>query len=309
MLFWEMEVAIKGWVFHILDFFQRTFSYRILLAFADMLWLVLPFFISGILVSALIARYFPRLEKLSIFRRDGFVAIAVASLLGVFSPLATYLAVPFGALLIGMGFAVAPVLSFVVASPLMNPNLFILTAGVLGINMALARTVSAWLLGVIAGLLYLYLARRRVPLLDGKSDLQVPQKSQRTYRAEVWAQCKFVSKYLFISLLISAMVRVLVPAEWIAKALGAHASLSVLIAVALGVPLYSCGGAAIPIMRVLVDMGMTQGAVLAFFISGPATKLSTIYVFKAAMGSRMLAFYLIITLIGAILFGYIYEWM
>jgi len=297
---------MPDWLWHILDVLQKTYTYRVLLAFVELIWLVLPYFIAGILLIALLTRYFPKVEKLSFLRRDDFFAILIAAALGVISPLATYLAVPLGAMLIGMEFAAAPVIAFVVASPLMNPNLFVLTAGVLGLKLAIARTVSAWLLGILAGVLYQMLARRNVQLVTIAANSSMRARSQRSYWQEVWAQSKFVGKYFFISLLISAMVRELVPAEWIAKALGAHASLSILMAVALGVPLYSCGGAAIPIMRVLMDMGMTPGAVLAFFISGPATKLSTVYVYKAAMGGRMLVYYLGITLLGAFVLGFLY---
>ncbi len=297
---------MPDWMWHIFDVFRNTYTYRVAVAFAELFWLVLPYFVAGILLIALLTRYFPKVEKLPFFRRDDLFAIFIAAALGVISPLATYLAVPFGAMLINMEFATAPIIAFVVASPLMNPNLFVLTAGVLGLKLAIARTMSAWLLGIGAGVLYRVFARRNVQLLAINAKSSVRLTSKRSYWQEVWAHSKFVSKYFLISLLISAIVRELVPAELIAKALGAHASLSILIAVALGVPLYSCGGAAIPIMRVLMDMGMTPGAVLAFFISGPATKLSTVYVYKSAMGWKMLVFYLGLTLVGALVFGYLY---
>jgi uncharacterized membrane protein YraQ (UPF0718 family) len=76
-----------------------------------------------------------------------------------------------------------------------------------------------------------------------------------------------------------------------------------LVAIALGVPFYSCGGAAIPFVDVLSDMGMNKGAVLAFFIAGPATKLETLYIFKSLLGIKILIFYVVITVIGAFLAG------
>ncbi len=297
---------MPDWMWHIFEVFRNTYTYRVAVAFSELLWLVLPYFIAGVLLIALLTRYSPKVEKLSLFRRDDLLAVVIAAALGVISPLATYLAVPFGAMLINLGFAAAPVIAFVVASPLMNPNLFVLTAGVLGLKLAVARTVSAWLLGMIAGLVYRMLARKNVPLVALSASSTKRPRPRRSYWQEVWAHTKFVAKMFLVSVLISAMIRELVPAQWIAKALGAHASLSILIAVALGVPLYSCGGAAIPIMRVLMDMGMTPGAVLAFFISGPATKLSTVYVYKAAMGGKMLLYYLAITLVGACVLGFLY---
>ena len=73
-----------------------------------------------------------------------------------------------------------------------------------------------------------------------------------------------------------------------------------MVGIALGVPFYSCGGAAIPFVEVLSDMGMNKGAVLAFLIAGPATKLGTLYIFKSLLGIKIFIFYLVITVIGCI---------
>ena len=56
-----------------------------------------------------------------------------------------------------------------------------------------------------------------------------------------------------------------------------------------------------------MQMGMTPGAALAFFITGPATKFSTLSVFSAVLGRRSLGFYLTVMLLGAMLWGYVYP--
>jgi len=42
-------------------------------------------------------------------------------------------------------------MALMVASPLMNPNLFVLTAGVMGLEMAILRTLASFILGAAAG--------------------------------------------------------------------------------------------------------------------------------------------------------------
>ena len=54
-------------------------------------------------------------------------------------------------------------------------------------------------------------------------------------------------------------------------------------------------------------MGMGQGAALAFFITGPATKISTIVSLNAVLRRKTAVVYLAVTLIGGILFGYCYS--
>jgi uncharacterized membrane protein YraQ (UPF0718 family) len=89
--------------------------------------------------------------------------------------------------------------------------------------------------------------------------------------------------------------------------LGGNQSLSVFAAVALGIPLYACGGGAIPVMQVLYESGLSGGAVLAFFISGPGTRLSTIAALFTCMPRKLSVVYVSVIIIGAVVFGFVYN--
>jgi len=73
------------------------------------------------------------------------------------------------------------------------------------------------------------------------------------------------------------------------------------------VPFYQCSGASIPVMQTLAGLGLSQGAVLAFFISGPATKLSSMYALREAFGLRFLLFFAGYALAGAFAAGMIFN--
>jgi len=68
-----------------------------------------------------------------------------------------------------------------------------------------------------------------------------------------------------------------------------------------------CGGAAIPVVQQLADLGMYKGAVLAFFISGPITKISNLVVLQSVFKKTILIQYLVIGLAGAVFFGLVYN--
>ncbi len=298
---------MPDWFWHFYYTFQRTFTWKIFVTFWELFLLVLPYFVIGIFLAAFLTRFFYHIDKIQLFKKNNFLSLCISAFLGILSPLGTYVVLPIGAVLIKRGFSLPTVIAFVIASPLINPNLIILTAGVLGWPLALARTTSAWLLGVTGGYLIKVLHEKisltNVIIDDGK----VVFKTKRTFINEVLAHIKYITPYFLIALFISSMVRVLVPADWIVKTVGMNKSFSVLIGVGLGVPFYSCGGASIPVMHVLADMGMASGAILAFFIAGPATKLSTLFVFRQTLGTKLLLIYLIITLSGAVILGYLYN--
>ncbi|MBN1996776.1 permease [candidate division KSB1 bacterium] len=291
------------WKFY--SVWEKTLSFRIFVGFFELLWLVLPYFLLGLLVILLFDRFLPKLTQVSALKKNTIGAIIFASVLGVLSPLGTYVAVPICAILLRNGYPMAPIFAFMLATPLINPNLFILTAGMLGLPMAVARTVSAFILGIAAGIIIYFFPVS----IDKLSEHKKNHRRKENFWRHFFSHIKYVLKFFLIALFISSVVQVVVPSEWIVQTMGSRGGLSVFVAVGLGVPFYSCGGAAIPLIMVLKDLGMASGPILAFFISGPATKFSTLAVIKMTMGWRVFFFYLSVSMIGAVFFGLIYGWL
>jgi uncharacterized membrane protein YraQ (UPF0718 family) len=219
--------------------------------------------------------------------------------------LPTYAAIPIGLSLIPTGIPFSAVMAFIISSPLMNPSVFFLTATQLGIEMALVRTVTAFLLGIISGVFIMTIFKS---IYSTGTAIEVNQPSPpRTLLMDVYHNAKYVAKYFSIAILLSAAVKALIPPQAIADLLGTNAKAGTLIAIGMGVPFYSCGGAAIPFIETLMELGMSKGAVLAFFIAGPATKLETLYAFNSLLGAKVLIFYLSLTFIFSYISGFVYS--
>ena len=288
--------------------FLRTYTYRILDNFIELALDLLPFLLAGIVVVALLQRFIPRLSQVALLRSDSTIGIATAALAGMTAPLPVYLAVPFSAVLLAAGMPSAVVAAFLVACPLIDPNLFLLTLGAFGLPMALARVAAAFCLGAGAGLICRNLSGRYTLLPT--VNLSAPSTDKQNFGRPFWTalrkQSLFILKIFSISLLLSAALKALVPPEFIRTLFSGSGYTAILFAIALGVPFYQCGGASIPIMEALHQLGLSGGAVLAFFISGPATKLSALYAFQAGFGSRAVALYVAYTMACAFLAGIFY---
>ena len=113
----------------------------------------------------------------------------------------------------------------------------------------------------------------------------------------------FIAKFFVLGLFIAALVQTFLTREMVLIAVGPGSKWAVPAAVAMGVPLYACGGGTIPIVETM----MTAGAALAFFTAGPATKFSTLAVLTGVFGRRLLAFYLVVMIGGALVWGYGYP--
>ena len=103
------------------------------------IWHVLPFLLLSIGIAAyakasgadnLIARA---------FQGRALAMIAFAATMGALSPFCSCGVIPLIAALLTMGVPLAPVMAFWLASPLMDPSMFVLTAGTLGTEFALAQ--------------------------------------------------------------------------------------------------------------------------------------------------------------------------
>lgn len=120
------------------------------------------------------ARYIKRA-----FDAGPVTAILLATLVGAFSPFCSCGVIPvIAALLIG-GVPLAPVMSFWIASPSMDPEIFFLSVGTIGWNLAVWRLVGTLILSLAAGFITHYLSQTKwIPknVLKNTIGLNTPQR-------------------------------------------------------------------------------------------------------------------------------------
>jgi uncharacterized membrane protein YraQ (UPF0718 family) len=302
-----------------LDHFLASYTGRILMEALQLLGQLWPYLVGGIILSALIKLYISKERMGSFFtgKRSGLY-ILLAVLIGVVSPLGSYVIIPLSAALLVTGVPLYILMALMVSSPLMNPNLFVLTAGAMGLEMALLRTFSALLLGAIAGYGTLWLEQRKI-LLPGRVIREGTvftvngikrggmEATLRGFMIELYRMTRYISKYFFLAIILASAIKIAVNPKIIVRLFDSDNLISVILTTAAGVPFYVCGGAAIPVVQQLAEMGLSKGAALAYFISGPVTKISNLVIMQAAFKRIILFQYLAIGLIGAVVLGFLYN--
>ncbi len=286
---------------------------------------VAPYWILGIAIGSAIIQIIS-VEKIKKNRLlYGFPGIIAGAILGVISPLGLYGALPIAWSFAAAGVPTATIFAFLISTPLINPNLFIFTAGVFGYSMAFARLFSALLLGTIGGCIIWTLCRIKKESLVVSASLTISENRGIGHCRPVGPSCKkgsikgflhefhhflrFSTPYFFIAIALATIIEAFIPQDAIQSLLGSHNPFSVIIATGLSVPFYLCGGNTIPFIHQLVDSGMNQGAALAFFIAGPAAKMSNIAFLSPMLGVRGVMFFLTITISAAVLLGYSYGFI
>lgn len=88
--------------------------------------------------------------------------IVMAAFMGGLSPFCSCEVIPFIAAMLAVGAPLSAVMAFWLSSPLMDPAMFLITAGTLGVPFAVAKAVSAVSLGLFGGFMVKTFARTAV---------------------------------------------------------------------------------------------------------------------------------------------------
>jgi len=305
--------------YDLLNRFSGSYTRKILIEALDLLGQLWPYLVIGIILSTLVKTFISKQRMADFFsKRNHTTTILLASMIGVVSPIGSYIIIPMSAALLGIGVPLSVLMALMVSSPLINPNLFVLTAGAMGVEMAILRVMAAFLLGSIAGYTTLWLERKQIFNPSGvlkenqifSIEIFTDTGRERTLRGflhELYKMARYVSKFFFLAIVLAAAIKIAVNPSIIVRLFDSDNILSVILSTGAGVPFYVCGGAAIPVVQQLADLGMSKGAVLAYFISGPITKISNLIIIHAAFKRIILIQYLAIGMLGAVILGFLYN--
>jgi uncharacterized membrane protein YraQ (UPF0718 family) len=243
------------------------------------------------------------------------VSVISASIIGILSPLCTYGTIPVVIELYKSKVHIAPLLAFLAASSLMNPQLFIMTAGGISLEMALVRTIAVFIFSFAAGL-FCYLIPKKIII---RKDIQFYDKGGeeiinrgkklfivKLYIINCLKSLRHIGVYLLIGVFLGAIIELYIPKGLVSAAFRAGRVQSILAGALLGIPLSPCGGAAIPVVSGMIDSGMGKGTALAFFIVGPATRPAPLIAMSTLFTLFFLAAYCLFLIVSAVFMGLIY---
>ncbi len=300
----------------------------------EALWFVAPFLaVSAALAAAISASGVDRQIARVLIGRPATVIVA-AALFGALSPLCSVSVIPVVAGLLAAGVPLAPVMAFWIGSPLMDPEMFILTAAIIDVPFALTRALAALAMGLAAGYATHAVARHPAiarPLRDdipygrlssvwGSCGRYTPGEApavawafwrqparRQAFTAQTLAIGAFLLKWLTLAFVIESLLVALVPAEDVAGALGGAEWWVIPASVLVGVPTYLNAYAATPTVSALLDMGMQPGAALAFMTAGEVTSLPTAMSIFVLVRRGVFAWYLALGVAGALAVGVAYQ--
>jgi uncharacterized membrane protein YraQ (UPF0718 family)/copper chaperone CopZ len=241
-----------------------------------------------------------------------------AALFGVPLPLCSCGVIPVGTSLRRHGASPAATTSFLLSTPQTGVDSILVTYAMLGPLFAIYRPLLALITGLVGGGLVLLAprpARGRPDAVDDAATAAntcpddccapLPRSESRLLRALRYGFVTLprdIGGALLVGVVVAGLLTALVPADYLAGAIGGGV-LSVLIMMVLGVPIYVCATASVPIAAGLLHAGASPGAALAFLVAGPATNAATITTLWKVLGRRTTLLFLATVAAAALLRG------
>jgi uncharacterized membrane protein YraQ (UPF0718 family)/copper chaperone CopZ len=279
-------------------------------------YLLLGFLVAGVLSVVISPEW---VERHLGGRRLG--QVFTASLFGVPLPLCSCGVIPVAVSLRRHGAGKGATTAFLLSTPQTGVDSIAVTYGLLGPFLAVFRPVAALLTGFVGGsLVHLFAGDDQhqqgeaVGEAIGTScddDCCSPESRQRgpVRRALEYGLVTLprdIGKALLVGIVISGAISAVVEANTLQAYLGTGL-VPLLAAMLIGVPMYVCATASVPIALGLIHAGLSPGAALVFLITGPATNGAALATLWKALGRRTALLYLGTVIVCALASGLVVD--
>ena len=261
----------------------------------------------------------------SAFRGHDLRMIALASLIGAVTPVCGISVLPLVAGLLIARVPLAPIMAFWLSSPITSPNMLAITAGTLGWDFALIKTLAAFGIGMFGGLATWALTAAGglgAPTKDGGTLARIAGTAcsggLSTIRWDFWKEAVRRTAFLdvayrtarlmlpWLSLAFAAefFIKLYLPEDLVISWVGRDNAWAVPLAAVVGAPIYLDGNAALPLIRGLIEAGMRPDAAMAFLIAGGITSAWAAIPVFALVRLPVFALYIGLAVASSILAGW-----
>ncbi len=247
-----------------------------------------------------------------------FLGNIMAALLGIVTPFCSCSAIPMFLGFVEAGIPLGVTFSFLIAAPMINEVAIVLLLGLFGWEVTLIYILTGLFIAIFSGYLLEKLKLQKyvadwVFKMKAQQHQNNGQKISFNQRIEqgITLVKEIIGKiwvYIIAGIAIGAGAHGYVPEDYLAGALGNQNWYSVLLAIIVGIPLYSNAAGIIPIVSVLIEKGVTLGTALAFMMSVIGLSLPEIVILKKVLKWQLIAIFIGVVAIGIIIVGYLFNY-
>jgi uncharacterized protein len=269
-----------------------------------------------IFIISYIQSYFPpeRTKKI-LGGIKGIKGNILGALLGTITPFCSCSSIPIFIGFTSAGLPIGITFSFLISSPLVDLASLMLLMSFFGAKIAIAYVVVGLILAVVGGTLidkfglekYVEGYVREIENVDA-AVIQMTRKDRISYSKEqVGDIIKRVWLYVLLGVGIGAAIHNWIPQAVVENIIGGNNPFAVLLATAIGIPMYGDIFGTLPIAEALFGKGVGVGTVLSFMMAVTALSLPSIIMLSKVVKPKLLIIFVSIVAMGIVIIGYLFN--
>ncbi|KLE08236.1 permease [Aliarcobacter butzleri L355] len=247
------------------------------------------------------------------------VGHVMAAIFGIITPFCSCSAIP---LFLGFLQARIPLgvtFSYLISAPLSDAVVIAMLFSLFGWKIALLYVGIGLLIAIVAGLIIGSMNLEKEVLIEVKpinsccngSNSDETLFSQRV--REAWEYTKDIFKkiylYVIVGVGIGAFIHGYIPADFISQYAGGDVWYAPIVAVIMGIPMYSNAAGILPLVEVLTQKGMLLGTALAFMMAVVALSLPEAMILKRVLSLKLISIFFAIVGVAILLTGYLFNYL
>ncbi len=277
-----------------------------------------------VFISALVEIILMYVPEEKIRRRlsgAGVFGNIVAAGFGALTPFCACSTIPMTIGFLNAGVPFGSTMSFLIASPLLNPIILGMLGAMVGIKAMVAYFVIAFLCSILFGFLLEKIGAQKYvknvrlkpasccagshEVVD-KHSLPFPSKLKVAF-AGAWDSLRPIMGYLLVGVALGAGIYSYVPQDFVMKIAGPDNPFAIPVAAVLGIPLYIRAETAIPIGLALMGKGMSIGAVISLIIGGAGMAIPEMTMLASIFKKQLVAMIVLVIFLTAVVSGYLFN--
>lgn len=266
----------------------------------------------GFLVAAILHIFFPETLIRRHLGKDSLGSVIKATLFGIPLPICSCGVIPVATSLKNSGASKGATVSFLITTPQVGADSFMITYSLLGWAFGVFRIVTSTVTGFLAGIFVNVFGKKDdgtlLPMALPEQKESMAQRARNTPRYLEYELLGSIADTLLIGFLVAGLIAVVIPDGFFETYMGSD-FLSMLLMLVIGIPMYVCASASTPIAASLIMKGMSPGAALVFLLTGPATNAIGISTLTKVVGKKSTIIYLAVIALSSLFFGYLLNMM
>lgn len=239
-----------------------------------------------------------------------------ASLFGIITPFCSCSAIPLFLGFIQARIPVGVTFSYLISAPMNNEIAIAMLFGLFGWKITSIYIGFGLMVAIIGGYMIGKMGVEKEILIDirptdNKLEAHLVKLALAARTKEAWSYTADIFKKIYLYVLlgvgVGAWIHGYIPTDFIARYTGEGNPFAVIIAVLMGIPMYSNAAGVMPLVEVLTSKGMLLGTALSFMMAVTALSLPEALILKRVISLKLIGIFFAIVGSGIVVIGYLFN--